>query len=45
MKKIDGTVKIFLHSGITTGCMTAIVLNAVLNRGARKSAQASVLVA
>lgn len=42
--KIDGTIKIFLHSGITTGCVTAIVLNAVLNRGSRKSAQAAALV-
>lgn len=43
-EKIDGTVKIFLHSGITTGCLTAIVLNAMLNRGTRKQAQASPLV-
>lgn len=26
------TAKLFLHSGITTGCLTAIVLNALFNR-------------
>jgi len=31
-EKLDGTAKLFLHSGITSGCLTAIVLNALFNR-------------
>lgn len=42
--KVEGTVKIFLHSGITTGCLTAIVLNAVLNRRNQTATEASQLV-
>ncbi|WP_099796056.1 nucleobase:cation symporter-2 family protein [Variovorax sp. 54] len=41
-EKLDGTIKLFLHSGITTGCVTAIVLNALFNgkaRGADTAAQ------
>lgn len=34
-EKLGSTARMFLHSGITTGCLTAILLNALLNHGAR----------
>lgn len=34
-EKLGPTARMFLHSGITTGCLTAILLNALLNHGAR----------
>lgn len=43
-EQVDGTLRIFLHSGITTGCLTAIVLNALFNRKSRKSAEQAALV-
>lgn len=35
--QLGSTAKMFLHSGITTGCITAIVLNALLNRKQREA--------
>ncbi|SCU73972.1 Uric acid transporter UacT [Cupriavidus necator] len=43
-EQVDGTLRIFLHSGITTGCLTAIVLNALFNRKSRNSADQAALV-
>lgn len=36
-EQLGSTAKLFLHSGITTGCVTAILLNAMLNRNKRNA--------
>jgi NCS2 family nucleobase:cation symporter-2 len=43
-EKLNGTVKVFLHSGITTGCITAILLNMILNRDTKEQVPSQAMV-